>query len=75
MFIVGAGISMDPPSSLPSAFQFIRCIMEHFAPKEEAARLATLPGLRFEKVMESLKEEVPSQYRREVERYFRGLTE
>ena len=28
-----------------------------------------------EKVMESLKEEVPSQYKRKVEKYFRGLTE
>jgi hypothetical protein len=28
-----------------------------------------------EKVMEALKEDIPSQYRREVERYFRGLTQ
>ena len=34
-----------------------------------------VPKIFREKVMESLKEEVPSQYRRKVEKYFRGLTE
>jgi hypothetical protein len=33
------------------------------------------PQILREKVMEALKEDVPSQYRREVERYFKGLTE
>jgi uncharacterized phage infection (PIP) family protein YhgE len=33
------------------------------------------PKIFREKVMESLKEEVPSQYKRKVEKYFRGLTE
>jgi hypothetical protein len=33
------------------------------------------PQILREKVMESLKEGIPSQYRREVERYFKGLTE
>jgi DNA repair exonuclease SbcCD ATPase subunit len=41
-------------------------------PSKDAYRV---PKIFREKVMESLKEEVPSQYRREVERYFRGLTE
>lgn len=34
-----------------------------------------VPKIFREKVMESLKEEVPSQYKRKVEKYFRGLTE
>jgi hypothetical protein len=33
------------------------------------------PQILREKVMEALKEDIPSQYRREVERYFKGLTE
>ena len=33
------------------------------------------PQILREKVMESLKEGIPSQYRREVEKYFKGLTE
>jgi len=34
-----------------------------------------VPKIFREKVMESLKERVPSPYRRDVEKYFRGLTE
>jgi hypothetical protein len=34
-----------------------------------------VPKIFREKVMESLKEEVPAQYRRKVEKYFRGLAE
>ncbi|OGP78716.1 MAG: hypothetical protein A2V86_17040 [Deltaproteobacteria bacterium RBG_16_49_23] len=45
---------------------------EFETPSKDAYRV---PKIFREKVMESLKEEVPSQYRREVERYFRGLTE
>jgi uncharacterized protein YukE len=41
-------------------------------PSKDAYRV---PKIFREKVMESLKEGVPSQYRKEVERYFRGLTE
>jgi len=33
------------------------------------------PQILREKVMEALKKDVPSQYRREVEKYFKGLTE
>ncbi len=46
---------------------------EEFEPPSKEAYRA--PKIFREKVMESLKEEVPSQYRREVEKYFRGLTE
>jgi soluble cytochrome b562 len=34
-----------------------------------------VPKIYREKVLESLKEEVPSQYQREVEKYFKGLVE
>lgn len=46
---------------------------EEFDPPSKDAYQA--PKIFREKVMESLREGVPSQYRREVERYFRGLTE
>ena len=46
---------------------------EDFDPPSKDAYKA--PQILREEVMESLKEEVPSQYRREVERYFKGLTE
>lgn len=45
---------------------------EYEPPSKDAYRA---PKIFREKVMESLKEEVPPSYRREVEKYFRGLTE
>jgi hypothetical protein len=46
---------------------------EEFDPPSRDAYQA--PKILREKVMEAMKEEIPSQYRRGVERYFRGLTE
>ena len=46
---------------------------EEFDPPSKDAYKA--PQILREKVMEALKENIPSQYRRDVERYFRGLTE
>jgi hypothetical protein len=46
---------------------------EEFDPPSKDAYKA--PQILREKIMESMKEGIPSQYRREVERYFKGLTE
>ncbi len=46
---------------------------EEFEPPSKDAY--KVPKVFREKIMESLKEGIPSQYRREVEKYFRGLTE
>jgi hypothetical protein len=46
---------------------------EEFDPPSKDAYKA--PQILREKVMEALKENIPSLYRRDVERYFRGLTE
>jgi hypothetical protein len=46
---------------------------EEFDPPSSDAYKAP-PNLR-EKIMEALKEDIPPRYRRDVERYFRGLTE
>jgi len=46
---------------------------EEFDPPSKDAYKA--PKLLREKVLESLKEGIPPRYRKEVERYFRGLTE
>jgi len=46
---------------------------EEFEPPSKDAY--QVPKIFREKVLEGLKEEIPSQYRRRVERYFRGLTE
>ena len=46
---------------------------EEFEPPSKDAY--QVPKIFREKIMESLKEGIPPQYRREVEKYFRGLTE
>jgi hypothetical protein len=46
---------------------------EEFDPPSKDAYKA--PEMLREKVMEALKEDIPSRYRREIEQYFRGLTQ
>ena len=46
---------------------------EEFEPPSKDAY--QVPKIFREKVLESLKEDVPSRYKKEVEKYFRGLTE
>ncbi|MFH1489800.1 MAG: DUF4175 family protein [Pseudomonadota bacterium] len=46
---------------------------EEFDPPAKDAYKA--PEILREKIVEALKEDIPSQYRQEVERYFRGLTQ
>jgi hypothetical protein len=46
---------------------------EEFDPPSKDSYQA--PKIFREEVLESLKQEIPSQYKREVEKYFRGLTE
>ncbi|MHA2324871.1 MAG: tetratricopeptide repeat protein, partial [Promethearchaeota archaeon] len=52
VYLVGAGISMDAPSSLPSATQFSKVLLDYCTPREESAVLLSLPGLRYEMVVE-----------------------
>jgi len=56
-FLVGAGISMDPPTSMPSAWEIVRGLLELFAPSEEINNLLSLKMLRFELVVEKIKNE------------------
>jgi len=63
----------QPESRRPREKGYTGIDREEFDPPSKDAYKA--PQILREKVMESLKEEVPSQYRREVERYFKGLTE
>jgi soluble cytochrome b562 len=63
----------QPESRRPRERGYTGIDREEFDPPSKDAYKA--PQILREKVMESLKEEVPSQYRREVERYFKGLTE
>ncbi|MEE9376583.1 MAG: tetratricopeptide repeat protein [Candidatus Lokiarchaeia archaeon] len=55
VYLVGAGISMDPPSSLPSAVEFSRILLGFGTPKEEVETLLSVPGLRYEMVVERIR--------------------
>ena len=54
-FLVGAGISMEPPSSLPSALKIVRNIIELCAPKEEIENIYSLESLRYEMLIDQIK--------------------
>ncbi|MFX0062341.1 MAG: tetratricopeptide repeat protein [Candidatus Hermodarchaeota archaeon] len=41
-FLVGSGISLDPPSNLPTGYQFTKAILEHLIPLEERANILRL---------------------------------
>ncbi len=54
-FLVGAGISMNPPSRIPSAVQFVETILNLCAPPEEIEAIMKLPHLRYELLIEKFK--------------------
>ncbi len=62
-FLVGAGISMDPPTSMPSAWEIVSGLLELFAPSEEINNLLSLKMLRFELVVEKIKNEFDEDLR------------
>jgi tetratricopeptide (TPR) repeat protein len=53
-FLVGAGISMDPPSNVPSARMFVKELFNYYAPKEEIEHLEQLESLRYEFLVEKV---------------------
>lgn len=55
-FLVGAGISMDPPSNMPSARQIVKGLLELCTPVEEIENLLSLDMLRFELVVEKIQD-------------------
>ncbi|MFX0022102.1 MAG: tetratricopeptide repeat protein [Candidatus Hermodarchaeota archaeon] len=53
-YLVGAGISMDPPSSMPSARMFVRELFKYYAPEDEIEKLLSLESLRYEFLVEKV---------------------
>ncbi len=51
-FLAGAGISMDPPSNMPSAIQIVKGLLNLCSPPEEIENLLSLKGLRYEMIVE-----------------------
>ena len=63
----------QPEMRRPREKGFTGIDREEFDPPSKDAY--QVPKMFREKVSEALKEGIPSQYRREVEKYFRGLSE
>ncbi len=53
-YLVGAGISMDPPANVPSARMFVKELFNYYAPKEEIMHLEQLESLRYEFLVEKV---------------------
>ncbi|TFG17000.1 MAG: tetratricopeptide repeat protein [Promethearchaeota archaeon] len=53
-FLVGAGISMNPPSNLPSARQIVKGLLEKLIVSEEVENILNIPDLRYEMIVEQL---------------------
>ena len=53
-YLVGAGISMDPPSCIPSARMFVHELFKYYVPKEEIEALSSLESLRYELLVEKI---------------------
>ncbi|NVM36246.1 MAG: tetratricopeptide repeat protein [Candidatus Lokiarchaeota archaeon] len=53
-YLVGAGISMDPPSCVPSARKFVHELFKYYAPEEEIEKLSSLESLRYEFLVEKV---------------------
>jgi len=53
-YLVGAGISMDPPSCVPSARMFVSELFKYYAPEEEKEKLSSLDTLRYEFLVEKV---------------------
>ncbi len=62
-FLVGAGVSMDFPTNMPSAREIVRSLLETCAPPEEVERLLSLNMLRYELVVEKIQDEIDEDLR------------
>ncbi|MFX1277560.1 MAG: hypothetical protein ACFFAT_21285, partial [Promethearchaeota archaeon] len=51
-FLIGAGCSMEAPSNLPSAREFVKELVKTCAPSEEIETILNLESLRYEAIVE-----------------------
>ena len=63
IFLVGAGISMNAPSSLPSAVKIVNNLINLCAPEEEIEDLQKIEDLRYEWLVEAIQEHVDKKLR------------
>jgi tetratricopeptide (TPR) repeat protein len=55
-FLIGAGCSIDPPSSLAAGRQMMGAIIRYASPESEAPKLLALDDLRFEALVETFRD-------------------
>ena len=55
-FLVGAGISIDAPTNMPSATKIVETLLEFCAPPEEVENLLSLNLLGYELVVEKIQQ-------------------
>ena len=55
-FLVGAGISMGPPTSISSARQFVHHLLQFYAPSHDVEPLEKLKDLRYEIIVDKIQE-------------------
>jgi tetratricopeptide (TPR) repeat protein len=53
-YLVGAGISMDSPSCVPSARMFVHELFKYYVPVEEIEALLSIKSLRYEFLVEKI---------------------
>ncbi len=53
-YLVGAGISMDPPSCIPSARMFVHELFKYYVPEGEIEAISSLESLRYEFLVEKI---------------------
>src|SRR5271157_457537 len=58
VFLAGAGISMNAPSSLPSAREMVRIMLQVCVPQEDFLAISNLEGLRYELIVEAVEKYV-----------------
>jgi len=71
-FLVGAGISMNPPSNLPSAKSIISVLLESCIPLEELPKSQSIKGLRYEMIIEQVQNRFDNDLR--IIDYFEKFT-
>ncbi|MHA1670040.1 MAG: hypothetical protein ACTSV5_05605 [Promethearchaeota archaeon] len=55
-YLVGAGISMDAPTNIPSAKQIVKTLLDFCAPSEELNILLSLQQLIYELIVEKIQD-------------------
>ena len=52
MFLIGAGVSMNPPSNLPSAKIISKTLLKYLIPSKYIEFVSNHEGLRYEEIIE-----------------------